>query len=60
MCICYLINHEFILEFRYDSNTKLTLQLADIVAEQGGPLSCLQTKITALISADLLVTLAMP
>lgn len=34
---------------------EVTLQLAEIAYKHGGPLSCLQTKITALISADLLV-----
>ena len=32
-----LLNNLFILKSRYDSNNELTLQLADIVAEQGGP-----------------------
>ncbi len=34
---------------------EVTLKLAEIAYQHGGPLSCLQTKITALISADLLV-----
>ena len=36
---------------------EVTLQLAEIAYQHGGPLSCLQTKITALISADLLVNI---
>lgn len=32
-----------------------TLQLAQVVSQHGGPLSCLQTKITALINANLMV-----
>lgn len=45
-------------ENRYNSNVEVTLQLAEIAYHHGGPLSCLQTKITALISADLLLKLA--
>ncbi|EFX65779.1 hypothetical protein DAPPUDRAFT_204241 [Daphnia pulex] len=40
---------------RYNDNVEVTLKLAEIAYQHGGPLSCLQTKITALISADLLV-----
>lgn len=40
---------------RYNANAEVTLKLAEIAYQHGGPLSCLQTKITALISADLLV-----
>ena len=42
---------------RYDRNAELTLELARLTGECGGPLSCLQTKITALIPADLMVNI---
>lgn len=41
---------------RYNTNTEVTLQLAEIASQHGGPFSCLQTKITALINANLMVT----
>ncbi|XP_046463928.1 hydroxyproline dehydrogenase-like [Daphnia pulex] len=43
---------------RYNDNVEVTLKLAEIAYQHGGPLSCLQTKITALISADLLLKIA--
>ena len=44
------------LLIRYESNAEVTLQLAQLTADHGGPLSCLQTKITAIINPDLMVT----
>lgn len=47
---------QIIINSRYNTNAEVTLQLAEIASQHGGPFSCLQTKITALINANLMVT----